>query len=562
MMHRAVRQSVSALTKSQSLSSLGLRTYATQGKDIRYGEDARKQMLEGVNKIADAVQVTLGPKGRNVVIQKAYGAPQITKDGVTVAKHVELDNHIQDIGAQLVKNVANKTNDAAGDGTTTATILTRAIFVEGCKCVSGGMNPMDLRRGINIAVQEVVKNLKSISKKIETDDELQQVATISANGDVEVGKLLADAFKKAGPKGTVTVKDGKGLEDELQLNQGMSFEQGYISPAFMTDAKSKKAILENPLVFVYDKKITNGHALVPLLERASQTRRALLIISENIEGDALSTLVYNRLRGLQVAAVKAPLFGQQRKEVLQDLAVLLGTRVYSEDLGDKLEEIDIRGFGTAKSIEISSDSTTIVDGAGSESAVAARVEEIESSLATATSEYDKEKLSERLAKLAAGVAVIKVGGASEVEVSEKKDRVVDALNATKAALEEGIVPGGGSALLWASRHITAKGQNFDQDQGIKIVQAACKIPAKTIANNAGVEGSVIVGKLLESTSASYGYDAATDTFGDMFKAGIVDPAKVVRLAIIDAASVAGLMTTTETVIAELPKKETPGSEAY
>jgi len=414
---------------------------------------------------------------------------------------------------------------------------------------------MDLRRGINLAVQDVVKNLKDISRAVETDEQIQQVATVSANGDVAIGKLLAEAFKKAGRRGTVTVKDGKTLEDELTINPGMSFDQGYISPAFVTDPKSKKAILENPLVLIAEKKISNGHSLIPILERTAQARKPLLIISENVEGDALATLVYNRLRGLQVAVVKAPMFGKQRKEILQDLAVLLGTRVIQEDMGDKLEELDVSDLGSAKSIDITSDDTTIIQGAGTPEAVESRVQEIESELKKATSEYDKEKLSERLAKLAAGVAVIRVGGASEVEVSERKDRIVDALNATKAAIEEGIVPGGGSALLWASRHITVKGENFDQDQGIKIVKAACKVPTKTIASNAGVEGSVVVGKLADSTSPSFGYDAAGDRYVDMFEAGIVDPTKVVRTAIIDAASVASLMTTTETIIVDLPKEE-------
>jgi len=518
-------------------------------------------MLTGVNKIADAVQVTLGPKGRNVVIQKSWGAPQITKDGVTVAKNIDLENNVEDLGAQLIKNVANKTNDIAGDGTTTATILARAIYAEGCKRVAASINPMDLKRGITLAVDEVISNLQSITKKVETGEEIEQVATISANNDSSIGKLIARAFEEVGKNGTVTVKDGNTLTDDLEVTHGMSFDNGYISPAFITDARSKKAVFEDAFVLLSEKKLSSGQALLPLLEQVAQKRKALVIIAENVDGDALATLILNRLRGgLNVCVVKAPMFGKQRKEVLQDMSVLLGGRVFrGEDFEEKLEDFTLNDLGTARSIEITSDNTTIVEGAGTKEQIDARVAEIDEAHANSTSEYDKEKLLERKAKLVGGVAVLRIGGASEVEVSEKKDRVVDALNATRAALEEGIVPGGGSALLWASRHITVKGDNFDQDQGINIVKAACQIPAKTIANNAGVEGSVIVGELMKSKSHEIGYNAQTGEIVDMFKAGIVDPTKVVRTALLDASSVSGLMTTTEAVIVDLPKKEEPTS---
>merc|ERR1712063_198499 len=546
-MYRRAIQTQAALGKSMMNKNLNLayRAYASGAKDIRFGADARAAMLAGVNKIADAVQVTLGPKGRNVVIQKPYGAPQITKDGVTVAKHVDLENNMEDLGAQLVRNVANKTNDAAGDGTTTATILTRAIFSEGCKRVAGGMNPMDLRRGINMAVDDVLENLKSITKKIETFEEIQAVATISANNDASIGNLLARAFEEVGNNGTVTVKEGNTLVDDFEATHGMSFDQGYISPAFMTDTKAKKCNFDEPLILLSEKKISNGQALLPILGQVSEARRSLLIIAENVDGDALATLVLNKLRGgLKVCVVKAPMFGQQRKEILQDLAVLTGGKVFREDFGEKLEDLQMSDLGSCRSVEITSDATTIVEGAGTQDSIDARVGEIEQGLVNTTSEYDREKLTDRRAKL--------VGGASEVEVSEKKDRVVDALNATKAALEEGIVPGGGSALLWASRHIKAEGANFDQNQGIGIVKAACRIPIKTIANNAGVEGSVIVGELEKTTSPNIGYNALTGEVVDMIKAGVIDPTKVVRMALLDAASVSSLMTTTEAIVADLP----------
>lgn len=539
-------------TANLSTTHVQARSYAA--KDVKFGVEARSLLLQGVNKIADAVQVTLGPKGRNVIIQKSYGAPQITKDGVTVAKNVDISDSSENLGAQLVRSVASKTNDAAGDGTTTATVLARAIFSEGCKAVAAGMNPMDLRRGINLAVDEIINNLKSITKQIETSDEIEQVATISANNDSSIGKLLATAFSSVGKNGSVTISEGKTLADELEVTQGMRIDQGYISPAFVFDNKTRKTVLENPLVLLADSKLSSGHELLPLLEQIAQSRRQLLIIAENVEGEALATLIINRVRmGLQVAAIKAPSFGNQRKEILQDLAYLLGTRVVSQENGDSLEEVDLSQLGSAKTIEITSDHTTIIDAKGNQDELNERISQLHNYLNETKSDYEREKLTERIAKLTGGVAVIKVGGASEVEVSEKKDRIVDALNATRAALEEGIVPGGGTALLRASKNLTVKGENADQEQGIKIVQRACRIPAKTIVDNAGEEGAIVVGNIEKESNPNIGFNALTMEYTDMFKAGVIDPTKVVRTALIDASSVASLMATTEAMIIDLPK---------
>eukprot|EP00742_Colponemidia_sp_Colp-10_P001536 GILJ01001647.1.p1 GENE.GILJ01001647.1~~GILJ01001647.1.p1 ORF type:complete len:591 (-),score=150.34 GILJ01001647.1:310-2082(-) len=540
-------------TSLASHISLGGRRYAS-GKEIKFGVEARALMLQGCDKLADAVQVTLGPKGRNVVLDQSFGAPKITKDGVTVAKHVEFKNRALNLGAHLVREVASKTNDVAGDGTTTATVLARAIFREGCKSVAAGMNPMDLRRGINLAVDAVLTDLKAKAKKITTKEEIANVATISANGDKAIGELIANAMEKVGREGTITVADGKTLENELDVVEGMKFDRGFISPYFITNAKTQKVELDDPLILIYDKKISSLQSILPLLEGVVKTQRPLLIIAEDIEGEALATLVVNKLRGgLKVAAVKAPGFGDNRRAMLQDLAVLTGGQVISEDLGLKLENADLDKLGSSKRILISKDDTMVMDGSGSKASIEERCEQIREVLAETTSEYEKEKLRERLAKLSGGIAVIKVGGASEVEVGEIKDRVTDALNATKAAVEEGIVPGGGCALLYSSKKLSnVKGANFDQNVGIKIVQQAIRQPAMTIAENAGVEGAVVVGKLLESTNEQFGYNAANDTYVDMMQAGIIDPAKVVTTALVDAASVASLMTTTEAMIIEVP----------
>ncbi|GAM29219.1 hypothetical protein SAMD00019534_123950 [Acytostelium subglobosum LB1] len=515
-------------------------------------------MLRGVEQLAAAVEVTLGPKGRNVILDQPFGAPKITKDGVTVAKHIEFkDRHIN-LGAQLVKGVASNTNDIAGDGTTTATVLTKAIFAEGCKAVAAGMNPMDLWRGINFAVDTVLGELKKMSRPITTTEEISQVATISANGDKVIGDLIASAMERVGKEGVITVQDGKTLKDELEVIEGMKFDQGFISRYFITDPKTQKCEFEDPLILLADMKISNVHSLIPILENVHAQRRKLVIIAESVESDALTALILNKLRGLQVCAVKSPGFGDRRKVLLQDLAALTGGQVVSEELGVKIDNFDINMLGSAKKISISQDDTIILDGAGEKSAIQERVELIRESITRTTSEYEKGQLQERLAKLAGGVAVIRVGGASEVEVGEKKDRIVDALNATRAAVEEGIVPGGGTALLYSTRALRRiKMENFDQTIGVKIVRDALLVPCKTIANNAGFDGAVVIGKLMARRNVEIGFNAQKGVYTNMIKAGIVDPTKVVRTALVDAASVASLMTTTEAMVVELPKKEDP-----
>jgi len=556
-------QPKSVLSRTASSPTPRARTFVN-GKDIRFGADARKLMLRGVDKIADAVQVTLGPKGRNVAIEQSWGPPKITKDGVTVAKNIEFEDPFENMGAQLTRNVANKTNDIAGDGTTTATVLTRAIFVEGCKSVAAGMNPMDLKRGIDLAVDHVVSFLKKNSKTITTTTEIEQVATISANNDKDIGQLIAKAMEKVGKEGVITVNEGKTLENEIEIIEGMKFDQGALSRYF-TDPKSGSLTFEDPLVLLCEHKISNIQPLLPILEKVAKERRKLLIIAENVEGEALSTLIINKLRGLEVCAVKAPGFGDSRTNNLQDIAVLVGGQIVSEETGLKLEDLELEDLGSSKKITVTKDDTLILDGAGKKESIAERCDMIRKAVEQSTSDYDREKLSERLAKLSGGVAVIKIGGASEVEVNEKKDRITDALHATRAAVAEGIVPGGGAALLYASKSLdqlkkTTKAQNFDQGQGIQIIQDALKVPAKTIANNAGVEGSVVIEKLWEQNNFNFGYDAQSATYVDMIQKGIIDPTKVVRTALVDAASVASLMTTTEALIVELPKKN-QGSNA-
>ncbi|WIJ24662.1 chaperonin GroEL [Devosia sp. RR2S18] len=527
-------------------------------KDVKFSTDARERMLRGVNILANAVKVTLGPKGRNVVIEKSFGAPRITKDGVTVAKEIELEDKFENLGAQLLRSVASKTNDIAGDGTTTATVLGQAIVVEGVKAVAAGFNPMDLKRGIDMAVAEVVEKLKSSSSKIKDSSEVAQVGTISANGESEIGEMIAQAMQKVGNEGVITVEEAKTAETELDVVEGMQFDRGYLSPYFVTNAEKMTAVLEDPVILLHEKKLSNLQAILPILESVVQSQRPLLIIAEDIEGEALATLVVNRLRGgLKVAAVKAPGFGDRRKAMLEDIAILTGGQVISEDLGIKLENVTIDMLGTAKRVEITKENTTIVDGAGSQEDIQGRVGQIKAQIEETTSDYDKEKLQERLAKLAGGVAVIRVGGSTEVEVKERKDRVDDALNATRAAVEEGIVPGGGVALLRASHNMTVKGANADQDAGIAIVRRALQEPVRCIANNAGAEGSVVVGKILENSAASFGYNAATGEYGDLVALGVIDPVKVVRTALQDAASVASLLITTEALIAELPKDAAP-----
>ncbi|EAL63321.1 chaperonin 60 [Dictyostelium discoideum AX4] len=537
-------------------TKFGLRNYST-GKDIKFGAECRALMLRGVEQLAAAVEVTLGPKGRNVILDQPFGQPKITKDGVTVAKHIEFaDRHIN-LGAQLVKGVASSQNDQSGDGTTTATILTRAIFAEGCKAVAAGMNPMDLWRGINFAVEKVVGELKTISRPISSTEEISQVATISANGDKVIGNLIANAMEKIGKEGVITVQDGKTLKDELEIIEGMKFDQGFISRYFINDAKEQKCEFDDPVILVVDGKISNVQQLVPILELVHSKHKKLVIIADNIEGDALSALIFNKMRGLQVCAVKAPGFGDLKRVNLQDIAVISGAQVISEELGVRLEDVDITMLGSAKKITIDSDSTIILDGAGDKAAIQERVELIRESLTRTTSDYDKTQLETRLAKIGGGVAVIRVGGASEVEVGEKKDRITDALNATKAAVEEGIVPGGGTALLYSTLALKKiKMDNFDQTIGVKIVRDALLIPCKTIANNAGVEGSVVIGRLLSKRDFEYGYNAQKGVYENMIQAGIIDPTKVVRTALIDAASVASLMTTTEAMVVEI-KKDTP-----
>jgi len=527
-------------------------------KDVKFSTDARDKMLRGVNILANAVKVTLGPKGRNVVIDKSFGAPRITKDGVTVAKEIELDDKFENMGAQMVRAVASKTNDVAGDGTTTATVLAQAIVNEGVKLVAAGMNPMDLKRGIDLAVAEVVDNLGKARKTISENAEVAQVGTISANGETAIGEMIASAMQKVGNEGVITVEENKTAETELDVVEGMQFDRGYLSPYFVTNAEKMTAVLEDPVILLHEKKLSNLQSMLPILEAVVQSQRPLLIVAEDIEGEALATLVVNRLRGgLKVAAVKAPGFGDRRKAMLEDIAVLTGGQVISEELGIKLENVTIDMLGTAKRVEISKENTTIVDGAGSKDDIQGRVAQIKAQIEETTSDYDKEKLQERLAKLAGGVAVIKVGGSTEVEVKERKDRVDDALNATRAAVEEGIVPGGGVALLRASNALKAKGVNPDQQAGINLVKRALQEPIRQIVNNAGDEGSVVVGKILENSSPNFGYDAQTGEYGDMIKMGIVDPVKVVRTALQDAASVASLLITTEAMIAEVPKEAAP-----
>jgi chaperonin GroEL len=525
-------------------------------KDVNFGTDARDKMLRGVNILANAVKVTLGPKGRNVVIEKSFGAPRSTKDGVSVAKEIELSDRFENLGAQLIREVASKTNDKAGDGTTTATVLAQAIVVEGLKSVAAGMNPMDLKRGIDKAVIAIVAEIKSISKKVTTNDEIAQVGTISANGDAEVGAMIAKAMAKVGNEGVITVEEAKTAETELDVVEGMQFDRGYLSPYFITNADKMEVQLEEPLILLFEKKLSSLQPLLPVLEAVVQSGRPLMIIAEDVEGEALATLVVNKLRGgLRVAAVKAPGFGDRRKAMLEDIAILTGAQVISEDLGIKLESVTLEMLGKAKKVSITKDDTTIVDGIGEKDAIEARIAQIKRQIEDTTSDYDKEKLQERLAKLAGGVAVIKVGGSTEVEVKEKKDRVDDALNATRAAVEEGIVPGGGVALLKASKILEGmKGDNADQTAGIAIVRRAVQAPIRQIAENAGVEGSIVVGKVMESASATFGFNAQTEEYVDMVQAGVIDPAKVVRTALQDAASVSSLLITTEAAIVEAPKK--------
>ncbi|RWP08817.1 chaperonin GroEL [Mesorhizobium sp.] len=528
-------------------------------KDVKFSRDARERMLRGVNILADAVKVTLGPKGRNVVIDKSFGAPRITKDGVTVAKEIELEDKFENMGAQMVREVASKTNDIAGDGTTTATVLAQSIVQEGHKAVAAGMNPMDLKRGIDLAVTDVVATLIKNAKKIKTSEEVAQVGTIAGNGDASVGKMIAEAMQKVGNEGVITVEEAKTAETELEVVEGMQFDRGYLSPYFVTNADKMVAELEDVYILLHEKKLSNLQAMLPVLEAVVQTSKPLLIISEDVEGEALATLVVNKLRGgLKIAAVKAPGFGDRRKAMLEDIAILTGGQVISEDLGIKLENVGLNMLGRAKKVSISKENTTIVDGAGKKAEIQGRVAQIKQQIEETTSDYDKEKLQERLAKLAGGVAVIRVGGATEVEVKEKKDRVDDALNATRAAVEEGIVAGGGVALLRTSANIKATGVNADQAAGINIVRRALQAPARQIAANAGAEASIVAGKILENKGATFGYNAQTGEYGDMIAMGIVDPVKVVRTALQDAASVAGLLVTTEAMIAEAPKKESAG----
>ena len=525
-------------------------------KDVRFGGDARARMLRGVDILADAVKVTLGPKGRNVVLDKSFGAPRITKDGVTVAKEIELADKFENMGAQMVREVASKTNDIAGDGTTTATVLAQAIVREGSKAVAAGMNPMDLKRGVDKAVAKVVEEIKRTSRKVTTNEEIAQVGTISANGDVEVGAMIAKAMAKVGNEGVITVEEARTAETELDVVEGMQFDRGYLSPYFITNAEKMEADLEDPLILLFEKKLSSLQPLLPVLEAVVQSGKPLLIIAEDVEGEALATLVVNKLRGgLRVAAVKAPGFGDRRKAMLEDIATLTGGQLISEDLGIKLESVTLEMLGKAKKVTITKDDTTIVDGSGDKADIDGRISQIKKQIEDTTSDYDKEKLQERLAKLAGGVAVVRVGGSTEVEVKEKKDRVDDALNATRAAVEEGIVPGGGVALLKASKVLDGfKGDNDDQEAGVAIVRRALQAPIRQIAENAGVEGSIVVSKVLENDSPTFGFNAQTEEYVDMVKAGVIDPAKVVRTALQDAASVAGLMITTEAAIVEAPKK--------
>src|SRR5712671_6627575 len=528
-------------------------------KEVRFSTDARDKMLRGVEILANAVRVTLGPKGRNVVLDKSFGAPRITKDGVTVAKEIELEDKFENMGAQMVREVASKSSDFAGDGTTTATVLAASIVKEGAKSVAAGMNPMDLKRGIDLAVEAVVQDLKKNSKNVTSNDEIAQVATISANGDAEIGRFLADAMKKVGNEGVITVEEAKSLETELEVVEGMQFDRGYISPYFVTNADKMRVEMDDPYVLIYDKKLSGLQELLPLLEAVVQAGKPLVIVAEDVEGEALATLVVNKLRGgLKVAAVKAPGFGDRRKAMLQDIAILTGGQAISEDLGIKLENVTLAMLGRAKKVIIEKEKTTIVAGAGKRKDIEARVGQIKAQIEETTSDYDREKLQERLAKLAGGVAVIRVGGATEIEVKEKKDRVEDALNATRAAVEEGIVPGGGVALLRAKKAVgKITDGNADVQAGINIVLKALESPTRQIAENSGVEGSIVVGKIMEHKSETFGFDAQSEEYVDLVDSGIIDPAKVVRAALQDAASVAGLLVTTEAMVAEAPKRHTP-----
>ena len=526
-------------------------------KEVRFSADARTRLLKGVDTLANAVGVTLGPKGRNVVLDKSFGAPRITKDGVTVAKEIELADKFENMGAQMVREVASKTNDEAGDGTTTATVLAQAIVREGSKAVAAGMNPMDLKRGIDLAVRAVVAEIGKRSKRVQTDEEIAQVGSISANNRRSVGDMIAEAMQKVGKEGVITVEEAKGLDTELEVVEGMQFDRGYQSPYFVTNAEKMTCELEDPYILLHEKKLSNMQAMIPLLESVVQSSRPLLIIAEEVEGEALATLVVNKLRGgLKVAAVKAPGFGDRRKSMLEDIAILTGGDVVSEDLGIKLENVTVDMLGTAKRVSITKEESTIVGGAGKKADIAGRCNQIRAQIEETTSDYDREKLQERLAKLAGGVAVIKVGGATEIEVKESKDMVEDALNSTRAAVEEGIVPGGGVALLYAGRALDkVEGENDDQNVGVGIVRRSLKAPARLIVENAGEDGSYVIGKLLEQKSATYGFDAQNGQYVDMVKAGIIDPAKVVRTALQDAASVAGLLVTTEAMVAEIPEKK-------
>ena len=530
-------------------------------KDVKFSGEARERMLRGVDILANAVKVTLGPKGRNVVLDKSFGAPRITKDGVTVAKEIELGDKFENMGAQMVREVASKSSDFAGDGTTTATVLAAAIVKEGTKAVAAGMNPMDLKRGVDLAVEAIVEHLKANSKKVTSNEEIAQVGTISANGDREIGDFLAKAMQKVGNEGVITVEEAKSLETELEVVEGMQFDRGYISPYFITNADKMRTEMEDPYILIYEKKLSGLQELLPLLESVVQSGKPLLIVAEDVEGEALATLVVNKLRGgLKVAAVKAPGFGDRRKAMLQDIAVLTGGQAISEDLGIKLENVTLQMLGRAKKVMIDKENTTIVSGAGKRADIEARVQQIKAQIEETTSDYDKEKLQERLAKLAGGVAVIRVGGATEIEVKEKKDRVEDALNATRAAVEEGVVPGGGVALLRAKKAVVRiHDENPDVQAGINIVLKALEAPIRQIVENAGVEGSIVVGKILDEKSETYGFDAQDEKYVDMIEAGIVDPAKVVRTALQDAGSVAGLLVTTEAMVAELPKEPAPAA---
>ena len=529
-------------------------------KDVKFGTDSRDRMLKGINILANAVKVTLGPKGRNVILDKSYGAPRITKDGVTVAKEIELSNPFENMGAQLVREVASRTNDEAGDGTTTATVLAQAIVKEGMKAVAAGMNPMDLKRGIDKAVAAVVAEVKAMSRPVGDTAEIAKVGTISANGEAAIGQQIADAMAKVGNEGVITVEENKGLETETEVVEGMQFDRGYLSPYFITDATKMTASLEDCVILLHEKKLTSLAPMVPLLEAVMQADKQLLVIAEDIDGEALATLVVNKLRGgLKVAGVKAPGFGDRRKAMLEDLAILTGGQVISEDLGIKIENVTMDMLGDAKKVTITKDTTTVIDGAGDKAAIEARVTQIRAQIEETTSDYDKEKLQERLAKLAGGIAVIKVGGATEIEVKERKDRVDDALNATLAAVQEGVVPGGGVALVHAGKILDGlKGDNTDQAAGIAIIRKAIQAPLRQIAENAGVDGSVVAGKIIENASNTFGYDAQSETYVDMLKAGVIDPTKVVRIALEYAASVAGLLVTTEAMVADKPEKSAGG----